>query len=78
MLNSRLFYVGHSMTIIGLEKKTDGSIHLLVFDPSRDDPPAVRQLVGQTIDHKNPDEALSPYRRGHKYLGRYKEFETLR
>ncbi|KAH7362946.1 peptidase family C78-domain-containing protein [Plectosphaerella cucumerina] len=69
---------GHSMTIIGLEKKTDGSIHLLVFDPSRDDPPAVRQLVGQTIDHKNPDEALSPYRRGHKYLGRYKEFETLR
>ncbi|KAH6686136.1 peptidase family C78-domain-containing protein [Plectosphaerella plurivora] len=70
---------GHSMTIIGLEKQEDGSANLLVFDPSRDDPPALRQLVGQIInDHGHPDQAISPYRRGHKYLSRYKEFETLR
>lgn len=36
MLYSYLYYyaIGHSRTIIGLEELNDGSLQLLVFDPS--------------------------------------------
>lgn len=66
------------MTIVGVEEDIDGSIHLLVFDPSRDDAAEVTRLVGKTIDTFHSHEVLSPYRRGHRYLGRFREFETLR
>jgi len=66
------------MTIIGLEKKKDGSKNLLVFDPMFHDAPNVLKVVGETFRAKIPEDLLRAYRRGVKYLKKYSEFETLR
>ena len=69
---------GHSMTIIGLERKSDGSRNLLVFDPMFHDHSQMLKLAGKKItSHKATAERLKAYRRGVKYLKRYKEFEVL-
>lgn len=70
--------LGHSLTIVGFEKQKHGTANLLVFDPVFRDPPALARLIGQTFKHKSADESLKPYRRGAKYLRRYREFEILR
>ncbi|OBT78486.1 hypothetical protein VF21_00977 [Pseudogymnoascus sp. 05NY08] len=70
---------GHSMTIVGIEKKLDGSKNLLVFDPMFHDAPDVIKLIGQkSFSVKNPAEVLRAYRRNMKYLKRYRAFEVLR
>ncbi|RYP11757.1 hypothetical protein DL765_007599 [Monosporascus sp. GIB2] len=69
---------GHSLTIIGIEKRLDGAMELLVFDPVFRDPDSITRYVGRKIKHKNPDLALKLYRRGGKYLKKYHEFEILR
>ncbi|OBT65994.1 hypothetical protein VE03_03195 [Pseudogymnoascus sp. 23342-1-I1] len=70
---------GHSMTIVGFEKKLDGSKCLLVFDPMFHDAPDVVKLIGkETFSVKNPAEYLRAYRRNMKYLRRYRAFEVLR
>ncbi|KAK1657599.1 peptidase family C78 [Colletotrichum godetiae] len=71
-------HAGHSLTIVGFEKQKHGPANLLVFDPVFRDPPALARLIGQTFKHKSADESLKPYRRGAKYLRRYREFEILR
>jgi hypothetical protein len=69
---------GHSMTIVGLERRADGSTELLVFDPMFDVPRSVAKHVGSDrINHSNPDGLLKFYRRGSKYLKNYFEFELL-
>ncbi|GKT85154.1 peptidase family C78 [Colletotrichum tofieldiae] len=68
---------GHSLTIVGFERQKHGPANLLVFDPMFRDPPALSRLIGQTFKHKSADESLKPYRRGAKYLRRYREFELL-
>ncbi|KAL0779373.1 hypothetical protein CaCOL14_003858 [Colletotrichum acutatum] len=70
-------HAGHSLTIVGFEKQKHGPANLLVFDPVFRDPPALARLIGQTFKHKSADESLKPYRRGAKYLRRYREFEIL-
>ncbi|KAI2608337.1 DUF1671-domain-containing protein [Hypoxylon fragiforme] len=68
---------GHSMTIVGIESR-NGKRNLLVFDPTYTDPTSVTRYVGQAhVDHGYPDHVLKVYRRGPKYLYRYKEFEIL-
>ncbi|KDN70994.1 putative peptidase family C78 [Colletotrichum sublineola] len=69
---------GHSLTIVGFERQKHGPANILVFDPMFRDPPALSRLIGQTFKHKTADESLKPYRRGAKYLRRYREFELLR
>ncbi|TAQ90391.1 hypothetical protein B7494_g1284 [Chlorociboria aeruginascens] len=69
---------GHSLTIIGFEKKTDGTKNVIVFDPMFHDATSVTKYVGQTFTHKAPADLLKAYRRGVKYLRRYKEFELLK
>ncbi|KAL3425624.1 peptidase family C78 [Phlyctema vagabunda] len=69
---------GHSMTIIGFEQKRDGSKNLLVFDPMFHDASSVTKHIDRTFTHKSPADLLKAYRRGTKYLKKYKEFETLR
>ncbi|RYO79874.1 hypothetical protein DL766_000946 [Monosporascus sp. MC13-8B] len=69
---------GHSLTIIGIEKRLDGAMELLVFDPVFRDPDSITRYVGRKVKHKNPDLALKLYRRGDKYLKKYPEFEVLR
>ncbi|KAF4412239.1 Ubiquitin carboxyl-terminal hydrolase ZUFSP [Colletotrichum fructicola Nara gc5] len=71
-------HAGHSLTIVGFERQKNGPSNLLVFDPMFRDPPALAQLIGQTFKHRSADESLKPYRRGSKYLRRYREFEILR
>lgn len=72
------FSAGHSLTIVGFERQKHGLANLLVFDPMFRDPPALARLIGQRFKHKSADESLKPYRRGSKYLRRYREFELLR
>ncbi|KAI3400184.1 hypothetical protein diail_4069 [Diaporthe ilicicola] len=71
-------HAGHSMTIIGIEKQKVGGINLLVFDPMFRDSSVITERRGQKFTYKHPDHALRAYRRGNKYLRRYREFELLR
>ncbi|KAJ4389151.1 hypothetical protein N0V93_006613 [Gnomoniopsis smithogilvyi] len=71
-------HAGHSMTIIGIEKMADGKANLLVFDPMFHDAQVITQRIGRKFKYKYADSALNAYRRGHKYLRRYREFEVLR
>jgi hypothetical protein len=66
------------MTIVGFERKIDGSKNLLVFDPMFHDAESLIKLVGRRFKHRAPEDALKAYRRGVKYLKRYNEFELLK
>jgi len=71
---------GHSMTVVGLECHTDGSRHLLVFDPSFGPSPPMRRLAEGSRERLTPgqiDRAMKIYRRGAETLGRYQSFEVL-
>lgn len=71
-------HAGHSMTIVGIEKQSDGKANLLVFDPMFRDAKLITQRAGKKFQYRYADTALNAYRRGHKYLRRYREFEVLR
>jgi hypothetical protein len=67
------------MTIVGFEKKLDGSKNLICFDPMFHDALTVLKLVGNDkFKHKSPEDVLRAYRRGTKYLKKYNEFEVLK
>ncbi|KAI9677566.1 MAG: hypothetical protein M1817_006520 [Caeruleum heppii] len=68
---------GHSMTIVGLEIRQNGSRNLLVFDPMFKTSPAALKLLGKRFTHRLPDSILKSYRRGDEYLRKYGAFETL-
>lgn len=65
------------MTIVGFEKRSDGSNNIIVFDPMFHDAPNITKLVGQNAKHKAPADLLRAYRRATHYLKRYNEFEIL-
>lgn len=67
---------GHSLTIVGIEKMIAGGTNLLVFDPVFRDSSIMSRLVGQK--HAHPDQLLRPYRRGSRYLSRFRAFEVLK
>lgn len=70
---------GHSLTIVGLERRMDGSVDLLIFDPVFRDSPSITKYIGRSsFRHPSPDNALNLYRRGNRYLRKYHEFEVLR
>jgi hypothetical protein len=66
------------MTIIGFEKKKDGTANILVFDPMFRGSSDVVQLFGRNSSHKNPAMLLKAYQKSMRYLRRYNEFEVLR
>lgn len=66
------------MLIVGFEKQKDGAKNLLVFDSMFSDHWSIQKLVRKKFDHIFPDMALKPYRRGTRYLQKYKAFELLR
>ena len=49
-----------------------------MFDPFFRDPTVVTDHVGRRIRQRNPDHTLKLYRRGSRYLKKYREFEILR
>lgn len=69
---------GHSMTIVGFERKANGSRNLICFDPMFHDNQSVTNLIGERFRHYDPEDLLRAYRRGTKYLRRYNEFEILK
>lgn len=66
------------MLIVGFEKQNDGTKNLLVFDSMFSDHWSIRNLVRKQFHHILPDLTLKPYRRGGRYLRKYKAFELLR
>lgn len=71
-------FVGHSLTIVGLEKRKNGSLSLLVLDPMFKPSPAILSLIGIQFNLTAPEKLLKAYRRGKTYLSSYPNFEILR
>ncbi|OCT54787.1 DUF1671 domain-containing protein [Cladophialophora carrionii] len=72
---------GHSMTIVGVEQRLDGSVNLVVFDPMFNPSPALKKLaLANTTAFRSPEpeKLMKAHRRGEKYLEKYKEFELLK
>ncbi|KAI9841923.1 MAG: hypothetical protein M1837_000309 [Sclerophora amabilis] len=72
-----LQHQGHSLTVVGIERRKPDSLNLLVFDPMFKPSPAFGKLIGTTFRHRQPSEALRGYRRGSQYLRRFNAFEIL-
>lgn len=68
---------GHSMTIVGLERRKDGGRNLLIFDPSFATTSAMMRLVDGKTAHSKVETLMAPYRHGAKRLERWKEYEVL-
>ena len=69
----------HSMTVVGIEVRTDGTRSLLVFDPAF--PPTQGVRCAAAADYapvaRPSGRLVEPYRRGRRQLNRYSAFETL-
>ena len=70
--------VGHSLTIVGLEERKNGSLGLLVLDPMFKPSPAILSLIGIQFNSTAPEKLLKAYRRGKSYLSEHPNFEILR
>ena len=68
---------GHSLTIIGFEKRKSGTCNLLVLDPMFKPSPGILQLIGTRFRAMAPEKLLKAYRRGETYLGKHSCFEVL-
>ena len=66
------------MTTVGFEIRDDSSANLLVFDPMFKTAPAMHRLIGTSAKCDNPIRLLKAYRRGTKYLQKYKLFKLLK
>ncbi|KAH7321469.1 peptidase family C78-domain-containing protein [Rhexocercosporidium sp. MPI-PUGE-AT-0058] len=69
---------GHSMTIVGFERKRNGSKSLIVFDPMFHDADSVTKRIGKSFRSEHPAHHLRAYRRDVKYLKKFNEFELLK
>lgn len=70
---------GHSMTIVGFERKINGSKQLIVFDPMFHDSESAVKLRGRRHSRTSSvNNLLKQYRRGSNYLKKYHEFEILK
>lgn len=69
--------VGHSMTIVGIERKKDGSRNLLIFDSTYKTSNPIRALVRGQRTQSSPDALLRAYRRSDTSLATWDEFEIL-
>lgn len=69
---------GHSVTIVGLEKRRDRGRNLLVFDPMYKTATALINLIGRTDIGSPHPMAIDSCRRGTDKLQRHKAFELLK
>lgn len=69
----------HSLTVIGIELRTDGTRNLLVFDPKSRPSRCISRAAETIMDERRPSDCVSlkPFRRGRWSLGLYRQFETL-
>lgn len=68
---------GHSMTIVGLERKSGGHRNLIIFDPSFGTTRSMDQVLDGKRTNVEPHNLLKPYRRSDESLSRWREFEAL-
>ena len=68
---------GHSITIVGFERRRDGSCNLVAFDPLYHTSPEMHRLVGRTNIKTPRPEVIYAYRRVPKQLRKYATFEVL-
>ncbi|CAI6333783.1 unnamed protein product [Periconia digitata] len=68
---------GHSMSIIGFERRHDGSRNLIVFDPMYQTSPAMHRLIGRKNIKTARPEVMWAYRRAAKQLSKHAAFEIL-
>ncbi|OAL51255.1 DUF1671-domain-containing protein [Pyrenochaeta sp. DS3sAY3a] len=68
---------GHSLTIVGFERRRDGSCNLMVFDPMYSTSPAMHKLIGRKSIRNARPEVLHAYRRGPRQLRKHAAFEIL-
>lgn len=67
----------HSLTIVGMQQRTNGSRSLLVFDPGHEPPKDLIKSLLAKSEIKNPKNVLKAYRKDERYLKRYRAFEIL-
>lgn len=68
---------GHSLTIVGLERKEDGDRNLLVFDSSFETSNGMRRALDGRDSRVMPETLLKAYRRSELSLSRWEEFEII-
>ncbi len=73
-----LHLTGHSLTIVGFERRKNGSCNLLVLDPMFKPSPGIYRLIDVKFRTSAPEKLLKAYRRGESYLDKYSNFEILK
>lgn len=68
---------GHSMTIVGMEKRSDGERNLLVFDPSYAVAETLRQLGSGRFSRSKIGSLMAAFRQDGEQLARHKEYEIM-
>lgn len=68
----------HSLTIVGLERRRDGSRALLIFDPAYAPITATKRVLSEDAVHTNEADLMEPHLHGERYLARHSAFEILR
>lgn len=68
---------GHSITIVGLERRRDGTRNLMIYDPMYSTSPAMHKLIGRKDIRTPRPEVLHAYRRVARQLKKHAAFEIL-
>lgn len=69
---------GHSLTIVGFERRSDNYCNLVVLDPVFAASPAMHKLIGRKNINSARPEVMHAYRRGPRHLEKFAAFEILR
>lgn len=68
---------GHSLSIIGFERRKDGTCNLICFDPMFHTSPSMHRLRGRKHLRSSRPEVMQAYRRTARQLRRHAAFEVL-
>lgn len=68
---------GHSITIVGFERRSESYCNLVVFDPVYATSPAMHKLIGRKNIKSSRPEVMHAYRRGPAHLRKFAAFEIL-
>lgn len=68
---------GHSITIVGFERRSESYSNLVVFDPVYATSPAMHKLIGRKNIKSSRPEVMHAYRRGAAHLRKFAAFEIL-
>ncbi|KAF1998858.1 DUF1671-domain-containing protein [Amniculicola lignicola CBS 123094] len=68
---------GHSLTIVGFERRRDGACNLMIFDPMYSTSPAMHRLIGRKNIKTSRPEVSYAYRRVARQMRKHAAFEVL-